>query len=245
MSSAINQPVYQAKSQNIFNADGVTPIYNSATGDWTLKNASGVSVFTALGTGAVTLGLASVNSYASVQGASEPQLRLTAAAGTVTNWRLITNNTVSEAFELQASSTAGGATFSTQVITATKTGAVTLGPASGGVRHTINGGLVLPKTLLLQTTTNSLNVANYSTIDNNGLAADAICNGFAGGVEGQRVVVVIRDSSKIITFTHNNGSGTQPFLLAAGASTLVLNSGRSGFEAKEFYCTGNYWIPLY
>jgi hypothetical protein len=81
----------------------------------------------------------------------------------VTNWRLITNNTVSEAFELQASSTAGGATFSTQVITATKTGAVTFGPASGGsVQHTLRSGLaagtslaILNKTAVTTGTTSS------------------------------------------------------------------------------------------
>jgi len=86
MGSAITINTAQLKANNVFNADN-TPIYNTSSGDWTLKNASGVSVFTVAGAGTVTLGPASGGVTHKVNGANASvsggfNLLSTAALGT-------------------------------------------------------------------------------------------------------------------------------------------------------------------
>lgn len=54
MSSAISQGISQNKATNVQNIDG-SAIQNSSTGDWTLKNASGVTRLTLLADGTLSM----------------------------------------------------------------------------------------------------------------------------------------------------------------------------------------------
>jgi hypothetical protein len=53
-SSAISPSVAQQLAANIFNADGVTPVYSA--GAWALKNSSGVTTFSVSDAGAAVIG---------------------------------------------------------------------------------------------------------------------------------------------------------------------------------------------
>jgi hypothetical protein len=215
MSSAISTPTYQAKASNVFNADS-TPIYNSATGDWTLKNASGVTTFSCSGVGVVVI----------------------KSNGTAGGLRFSGNGTSTQRIQTLGNdaSTNGIMEFysyrsdlSNEILAGSYTGA---GAWTFPISASTNS-LILPQITAL--TASNQNVAGKYRMQYGSTATPLTLNGLAGGVLGQTVII---DNSAAGTVTINslNAGGTQQFLCPANA-TLTMPT----FTMATFLYDGTYW----
>jgi hypothetical protein len=125
LSSAISTPTYQAKAQNIYNADGTTPIFNSSTGLWTLKNVAGTTTFTVDTSGLLTV------TIVNTQALQMPQITALTAS----------NQNVAGKYRVQYGSTAtpltlnglaGGVLGQTVIIDNSAAGTITINSLNAG-----------------------------------------------------------------------------------------------------------------
>jgi hypothetical protein len=98
-------------------------------------------------------------------------------------------------------------------------GAVTLGPAGGGVTHTVNGALACPATGAVgDGAVGTLSAANVSILNHNSNGAATIA-GLSGGVYGQVVYITNRGSSAV-TLTHTLSAGNY-FICPSGVNFVI------------------------
>lgn len=86
----------------------------------------------------------------------------------------------------------------------------------------------------------NVNVADCNILCINAAANAVTIGGFAGGVDGQVLDVVIVDATNNVTIENNEGGGSQDIQLAGGADVTKT----AAFGGWRLYCNGTKWFQI-
>lgn len=102
-------------------------------------------------------------------------------------------------------------------------------------------GAISSETANLTTSSDAYNVAAVNSIFVNSTTGNVVLGGLANGVVGQCLHIVKVTSSGALTIEHAEGSGTQKFILHAGAD-LIIEAGKYG--GANFIYNGTSWFEI-
>ena len=202
-----------------------------ATNNYAIYNTAG-TVY--LGTGNVGIGTTSPASILHLKkdgSGNGVSTTFEVTTGTSTNWRIGCQNNVNNGFEITPSTSAGGSTFSTPVVTVTTTGAAITGTlsATGTITSTSASRNALSGALLVSGA-NPSNATASTILDNASGEARIICYGLNSSTRGTFTMLGISsDGSLNSTYLTANstglGIGTASPVASASSTATVEASG--------------------